>query len=143
MKLFSLYLALAAMEYQGVWKIESAKTAPWWNGPSLPASSLIGKRITFGTKSIAGPHPLGCPAARYAFVDSPAEGLFQGAFDEMKRRNPKGPTPAELAATAGLRGTSAKWRTLQTGCDIDFHFISERTAAFALDNYIYVIRKHQ
>jgi hypothetical protein len=56
----------------------------------------------------------------------------------MNRRD-RSVDPVKIAASVGFRGS--KWKTLETGCDFDFHFIDERTAAFALDNYIYRLKK--
>lgn len=66
--------------------------------------------------------------------------LFQGAFDEMQRRDPK-VDPAKLAAKLGFRGSS--WKTLETGCatELDFHFIDPNTTTFGLNNYVYTLKK--
>jgi hypothetical protein len=150
--LYLLTLACAASAgqsspfYEGAWKIESAAVAPWWTGKAAPyaasVKTLVGKSLTISSKSIAGPAPLACVSPKYAVVgDYPAEGLFQGNFGEMKRRDPS-VDPAALAASVGFRG-AARWRTLETGCDgaIDFHFVDDGVAKFAYDNYIYTIRR--
>jgi hypothetical protein len=64
--------------------------------------------------------------------------LFQGKFGEMHDRD-KAVDPVKIAAAAGFRGIS--WKTLETGCEIEFHFIDERTAAIGLNNYIYKLQK--
>jgi hypothetical protein len=130
--------------YIGRWKIDSAKVAPWWTGRGLPdaaeSKALAGKTITIGATAILGPGILACPGPRYKVVEVPAEGLFQGAFDEMHRRDPSA-DPSKLAAKAGFDGKS--WKSLQTGCanEIDFHFVSPAIAAFGLNNYVYVLKK--
>jgi hypothetical protein len=65
----------------------------------------------------------------------------QGEFGEMHLRN-KAVDPAKTAALVGFsKGTS--WKTLETGCgnELDYHFIDEKTAAFGLNNYIYILKK--
>lgn len=32
-------------------------------------------------------------------------------------------------------------KTLETGCEIDWHFVDPRTAEIALDNDVYTLRK--
>lgn len=130
--------------YIGTWKIDSAAVAPWWTDAGKPddaeSKALIGKSVTIGMPAISGPAILACKGPHYKIVDVPAEGLFQGAFDEMRRRDPSA-DPAKLAATAGFKGKS--WKSLQTGCanEIDFHFVDANTAKFGLNNYVYTLRK--
>lgn len=66
--------------------------------------------------------------------------LFQGAFDEMRRKDASA-EPAKIAARLGFRGSS--WKTLETGCanELDFHFLDPSTADFALNNYVYTMKK--
>ena len=71
--------------------------------------------------------------------------LFQGAFGEMHLRD-KSADPAKIAATLGFRGSASKtptWKTLETGCanELDFHFLDPTTAAFGLNNYVYMLKK--
>jgi len=130
--------------YLGRWKIDSAVVAPWWTGAGKPdaaeAKTLAGKSVTMGAAAISGPGILACKGPHYKVVDVPAEGLFQGAFDEMHRHDPSA-DPAKLAASVGFRGTS--WKSLQTGCanEIDFHFVDSNTAKFGLDNYVYTLKR--
>lgn len=140
----SLPLFAADAFYQGDWKIESASVAPWWMERQPPSAAesktFVGKVITIGARSIAGPPPLACRNPHYAVKDYPADMLFQGMFGEMHDRD-KSVDPAKVAESAGFHG--AKWKTLETGCEgaIDFHFIDDSTAAFALNNYIYRLKK--
>jgi hypothetical protein len=131
--------------YLGAWKITSAKIAPWWDDSSHPPSSsemksLVGKTITITPKSIEGPRALACTGVHYVLKDYPADMLFQGAFDEMRRRD-KSIDPAKLAGSLGFRGAS--WKTLETGCavEIDYHFIDSSTAAFGLNDYVYILTR--
>jgi len=92
------------------------------------------------TGGIVGPGLLACKGPKYKVVTVPAEGLFQGALDEM-RRDDKSVDPLKMAAKVGFRGTS--WKSLQTGCanELDFHFVDPNTAEFGLNNYVYILKK--
>ncbi|HEX3743108.1 MAG TPA: hypothetical protein VHW09_04240 [Bryobacteraceae bacterium] len=130
--------------FLGSWKIESAAVAPWWTEGGKPdateSKSLAGKTVVFTPGGVSGPGILGCKGPHYKVVEVPADGLFQGAFDEMHRLDPHA-DPAKLAEQAGFRGKS--WKSLQTGCasEIDFHFMDDNTAAFGLNNYVYVLKR--
>ena len=77
--------------------------------------------MTITAAAIQGPGILACKGPEFKVVDIPPEGLFQGTFEEMHRRDPK-VDPAKLAATLGFKGSTSK--ALQTGCanEVDFHF---------------------
>lgn len=130
--------------YLGTWKIDSAKVGPWWTDTKKPdpaeMNTLVGKTITITAAGITGPRALACKGPKYVVKDYPADMLFQGAFEEMQRRN-KSADPAKLAATLGFKGS--QWKTLETGCgnELDFHFIDDTTAAFGLNNYVYILKK--
>ncbi len=131
--------------YEGSWKVAAAAVAPWWSDPSHQPSSaemktLLGQIIEFKKKEILGPQEAACRGPRYRLKYYPADMLFQGMFGEMATR-PGQPKPFQTAASIGFNGT--KWKTLETGCGyaLDFHFLDDRTAMFALDNYIYTLRK--
>ncbi|MDH2353115.1 hypothetical protein QCM80_21000 [Bradyrhizobium sp. SSUT112] len=64
--------------------------------------------------------------------------IFQGAFDEMQRADRK-VDPKALAASLGF--TAAPIRTLETGCEIDVHFVDDTTAEVGLNNYVYTLKK--
>ncbi len=67
-----------------------------------------------------------------------ADMLFQGAFEEMHDNN-KSADPAKLAASLGFTGTSFK--TLETGCEIDWHFVDMSTVEIGLNDYVYALKK--
>jgi hypothetical protein len=144
--LVSASLAVSAADpfYIGPWKIVSAAPAPWASRELTPdepeMKELSGKTITFKLKEIDGPRQAACKDPKYRVRNSPVEGLFQGMFDEMHRRD-KSVDPKQMAVKAGFRGTS--WKTLETGCgnELDFHFIDPVTAAFGLNNVIYTLKK--
>jgi hypothetical protein len=130
--------------YIGIWKIDSAVVAPWADplhkDDASEMKSLVGKTVIFKPGEIAGPRQVACKAPKYKVKDYPADMLFQGAFDEMRRRD-KSADPAKLAAKLGFRGSS--WKTLETGCatELDFHFIDASTTTFGLNNYVYTLKK--
>ena len=135
-------LAAADTFYLGTWKIDSTVVAPWADLKPDPAEmkSLTGKTISIQPAEITGPRPLACKGPHYKVRDYPANMLFQGAFEEMQRRD-KSADPAKLAAKLGFRGSS--WKTLETGCanELDFHFADPATAMFGLNDVIYTLRK--
>jgi hypothetical protein len=130
--------------YVGTWKIVSAAVAPWQTAPYpndlAEMKSLVGKTVVIQLKAIIGPHAVACKGPNYRVKDYPADMLFQGAFDEMHRRD-KSADPAKIAAQLGFRGSS--WKTLETGCgnELDFHFLDPLTADFGLNNYVYTMKK--
>jgi len=130
--------------YLGTWKIDSAVVAPWVESGHQPRpeemKSLVGKIVVFKANEITGPRQVACKGPNYKVVESPVEGLFQGAFDEMHREN-KSVDPAKLAAQVGFQGK--KWKTLETGCatELDFHFTDPNTSKFGLNDYVYTLKK--
>ncbi len=141
---FSLCASAADAFYLGTWKIDSAVVGPWWAEKQKPDAaemkSLAGKSFTIGPKDIVGPRQVACKGPKYQVKDYPADMLFQGAFGEMQSKD-KSVDPAKVAATLGFKGRS--WKTVETGCgnELDFHFIDATTAAFALNNYVYILKK--
>jgi hypothetical protein len=128
--------------YLGVWTIEHAVKAPWAS-PDLPADSaegdrLLGKEITLGPDTISGPSPFACKSPHYQLTGFTADMLFQGAFGEMQAKN-KAASPADLARIVGFSTTPIQ--TLETGCEIDFHFVDHSIAEFALNNVIYAMHR--
>ena len=128
--------------YLGTWKFAGSVIAPWAGPGHRPdgkeAARLRGKTILFKAGEITGPPPFPCKKPHYAIVDSGPEGLFEGAFDEMREKD-KSVEPAKLAASLGFTGTS--YKTLQTGCDIDFHFVDATTMEIGLNDYVYTLKK--
>ena len=133
----------ADASWLGTWKIASAVPAPWADPtPPDPAEmkSLVGKLLLFKANEIAGPGILACKGPNYRVMDVPAEGLFQGAFEEMHSKN-KSVSAQKLAEKVGFSGTH--WKSLQTGCanELDFHFVDPATAEFGLNDWVYTIKK--
>jgi hypothetical protein len=128
--------------YVGSWKLTTAVVAPWADAERKPDSAeqarLMGKTIAFKAKEIAGPRPFACARPQYKVTDYGADMIFQGAFDEMRQSNKKA-DPKALAASLGF--AAPKIKTLETGCEIDFHFVDETTAEAGLNNYVYTLKK--
>lgn len=128
--------------YLGTWKFASAVVAPWTTSQHKPDAAerarLMGKAIVFKSTAIAGPSPFACQGPHYKLTDYTAGLLFQGAFDEMHARD-KSVDPGKVAA--GLGFTSKAVRTLETGCDFDFHFVDASTAQVGLNDYVYTLKK--
>lgn len=128
--------------YLGNWKISGAVMAPWADPKQKPDSAersrLLGKTIVFKPREIAGPPPFACKAPHYKESDFAADMIFQGAFGEMQSKN-KSVDPDKLAASLGFTGKNIK--TLETGCEIDFHFIDAATAEIGLNDYVYTLKK--
>jgi hypothetical protein len=130
--------------YLGTWKIDSAVVAPWADGSrpldQAEMKSLVNQMVAIKPAEITGPHALACKGPKYVVKNYSADMLFQGAFDEMRRRD-KSKNPAKIAASLGFQGTS--WKTLETGCgnELDFHFLDPSTMAFGLNDYVYKLKK--
>jgi len=136
-------LAIAAdASYIGAWKLSAATLAPWADPDHMPDGAeptrLIGKTIVIAARQISGPRPFACTAPHYKVGDFTPDRLFQGAFDEM-RFNDKRVDPNKIAASLGFAGTAIK--TLETGCEIDFHFVDATTAEVGLNDYVYTLKK--
>ena len=128
--------------YLGSWKFDSAIVAPWAGPHDKPDAaekdSLLGKTVTIAPGGIGGPKAFACKGAHYKLTDYTADLLFQGAFGEMHDAD-KAKDPDKLAAALGFTTTSIK--TLETGCDFDWHFVDRTTAEIALNNYVYILKK--
>lgn len=130
--------------YLGTWKIASATVAPWADAARKPdtaeSKTLVGQTVIIKASEIVGPHALACKGPRYKLRDDPAVMLFQGAFEEMQRRD-KSVDPSKLAAKLGFVGS--KWKTLDPGCgnEIELHFVDPSTAEFGLNDFVYTLKK--
>jgi hypothetical protein len=128
--------------FMGSWKVSGTVVAPWADPGQKPDSAepsrLLGQSIVFKAKEITGPPPFACKATHYKESDFAADMIFQGAFEEMQSKN-KSVDPNSLAAALGFTGNSIK--TLETGCEIDFHFVDATTAEIGLNDRIYTLKK--
>jgi hypothetical protein len=128
--------------YLGTWKVTGATVAPWAD-PARKTdveeqARLIGKAVVFKSREIAGPEPLACKAAHYKEKNYSADMIFQGAFEEMKSKD-ESVDPSKIAASLGFTGNGIK--TVETGCEIDFHFVNATTAEIGLNNTVYTLKK--
>lgn len=149
--LISFPAALAAINpahaadnfYIGTWKVSAGAIAPWADPKQKPDSSetarLIGKTVELAAKRISGPNPFPCATPHYKVSDFTADMIFQGAFGEM-RSNDKRVDSNKIAGSLGFTKPGSI-KTLETGCEIDFHFVDEATAEIGLDNYVYTLKK--
>jgi hypothetical protein len=132
----------ADTSYLGTWKLTDAVVAPWADAKQKPETTektrLIGKSVVLAPKGITGPNPLACAAPHYKVSNFTPDMIFQGAFGEMQSTN-KAADPNKIAASLGFSTTSI--RTLETGCEIDFHFVDATTAEIGLNNYVYTLKK--
>jgi hypothetical protein len=132
----------AGPDYIGTWKFTAAVPAPWSTPARKPDTAerarLLGKSIVFKSKLIAGPQPFACKGPHYKLADFTADLLFQGAFDELRRQN-KSVDPDRIAAGLGFKDTTV--RTLETGCEFDFHFVDAATAQVGLNDFVYTLKK--
>jgi len=128
--------------YLGAWRVESAVVAPWADlaRPLDPAEhrALVGRLVTVTPTRITGPGNLACRAAHPALSDSTADMLFQGELGEPQSANPKRSAQA-MAEALGFVGHS--WKTMDTGCDLDWHFADRTTAKIGLNDYVYTLKK--
>ena len=128
--------------YIGAWKFTAAVPAPWMNARlksrSAEPARLLGKTLVFSSKAIVGPAPFACRSPRYALRDFNAGLLFQGAFDEMRRRD-RAADPIKIAAHLGFKREPV--RTLETGCAFDFHFVDASTAQVGFNDFVYTLKK--
>ena len=117
------------------WQIGQGQTAPWAGaGTAQPRGAVLtGQVVHLGTTRVTAPHPLGCAAAHYEYVVTPAEGLFQGRL----------PAPAERSARAlGVRALPLL--TLRLNCDggvFDFHLLATDKALLGLDGVVWRLQR--
>ncbi|WLA67854.1 hypothetical protein [Bradyrhizobium diazoefficiens] len=128
--------------YIGSWTFTAAVVAPWADPQRKPDDTerarLMGKTVVLKANEISGPRPFACAKPQYKVTDYGPDMIFQGAFDEMRRADKKA-DPKALAASLGFAG--APIRTLETGCEIDVHFVDDTTAEVGLNNYVYTLKK--
>ena len=128
--------------FLGRWTIERADSAPWNEAGYTPdkaiADTYVGKTVRFEANRIDGPDLLACKNTTYQFVDVPAEGLFQGGLAQTDAEIPKA---RETAIKMGFK--TQPIRTATTNCehDIAFHMSDDDHAAFALDNWIFWMKR--
>ncbi len=139
-------MAVAAIaadaSYLGTWKVSGATAAPW-AGTQLKSDGaeqarLIGNAVIFKAREIAGPAPFACKAPHYKEKNYTADMIFQGAFGEMKSKD-NSVDPNKIAASLGFAGKAIK--TVETGCEIEFHFVDATTAEIGLNNSVYTLKK--
>lgn len=129
--------------YLGNWKFTAAVVAPWASPAARKPNrterdSLLGKTLSIKPSEIAGPRVFACQRPRYKLKEYPAADLFEGAFGEMRERDPA-LDPGKLAARLGFKGAS--FTTLETGCEFDWHFVDQTTVKVGLNDWVYTLKK--
>jgi hypothetical protein len=128
--------------YLGTWKLDAAVVAPWADPHQKPDAAemkaLIGKTVVLTPATITGPKVFACKGPHYKVGNFSADMLFQGALGELHDAD-KAKDPLKLAAALGFTGTAFK--TLETGCEIDWHFVDQTTAEVGLNDYVYTLKK--
>ena len=126
----------------GSWTLSTAVVAPWADPHRKPDDAerarLMGKTVVLKSGEISGPRPFACARPHYKVTDYGPDMIFQGAFDEMRHADKKA-DPKALAASLGFTGS--RIRTLETGCEIDVHFVDDATAEIGLNDYVYTLKK--
>lgn len=96
----------------------------------------VGTRWTLRSDALIGPAPLSCQRARQRLLLTPAQGLFQGAWQEQSPE-----AAAARAAALGLPGAAAV--TLRLDCanaSYDFHRSRSGQLYTALDGQVLVLQ---
>ena len=129
--------------YLGTWKISSAAVAPWVDRKQKPdereKTRLLDKILELSAKRISGPKPFSCGGPHYKVSNFAADMIFQGALGEMQSTN-KSVDPNKIATSLGFT-SPGNIKTVETGCEIDFHFVDEATAEISLNDYVYTLKK--
>jgi hypothetical protein len=122
----------------GEWTVTDAKMGPWVQPHDHPAvnANILNAKIRFTATRVEGPQPMGCDRATYAVKTVSPEYLFEGGLTEPKRQ----------AQDIGF--TSTNITALEQGCDrpdadieMSYALVSDNIAVFALDNYIYTMKR--
>jgi hypothetical protein len=122
--------ALGFPDFAGSWRVERSSSPEWIATPMRARNNLLGATIAFDARDVRAPSPLGCRRATYEIVETPPQGLFQGAIDE--------PDAAAAARELGLSDVAAP--TLRVACDtgsFDYHRDETGGLMIMLDNVVY------
>jgi len=125
----------------GRWVIAGAMMAPWADplqrGGAEEERRLVGRTVTFGTNSVAGPSPLGCTHAVFRRREDTPDLLFEGGLAEPDALG-KPRDPVALARGLGMT-TPTVW-TIETSCsEVAYHRFARDTLVFGLNNRIYTL----
>jgi hypothetical protein len=130
--------------FLGRWTIERADPAPWVesarDSDESIAEAYVGESVSFEERRIDGPALLACADPSPRLVEVPAEGLFQGG---LAGKDVDVPKARETATRMGFKKQPV--RTVVTACehDIAFHLRDDDHAAFALDNWIFWMKRQR
>lgn len=120
----------AATAQDGVRRIAIVAPAPWSAEGRVPepVAALLGERVRIGPEALEGPAPLACAPAAVTALESPPEGLFEGAL----------PAPAaDAARELGFTpGPVAGLRVTCPNAGFDFHEADDETLLVGLDGAV-------
>lgn len=120
--------------FTGAWTIAEAKPLPGTTPAGQPNATLMNAAVSIGRSQLVGPEPLSCARAMYSTDKRDAFYLFSGGLS----------APEQQAKDLGF---ADKINILSIGCRTgttaypDIALVDERTAMFALDGYIYVMKR--
>jgi len=114
------------------WRIEEGRLAPWAQQGVRIDSSFKGREVRFQATRVVAPHPVACDGAKYEWLFTSAEDLFEGNL----------PAPAaEAARRLGLGAAPiATLRVSCTNAGFDFHRTSDGALLLGLDNVVWTLR---
>lgn len=125
-----------SMHSAGAWRVVRRFAAPWAREAVVGGGSdLEGATVRFDEGRVNAPAPLGCEGAEYAFLISPAEGLFQGRIPERAQSAARDVGVVQLPVL-----------TLRVDCDtgsFDYHYIGRGALLTALDNAVWRLESEE
>ena len=125
--------------YLGTWKLTGAAAAPWAT-QSLGARSPRGFLAKRSLLRRRGSPVLSLSSARDRIISSAI--IAPACCSRVRSRRctqDKTADPNKIAASLGFSGANVK--TLETGCEFDFHFVDAVTAKIGLNDYVYTLSK--
>lgn len=125
----------------GQWVITGAVVAPWADplqrGGAEEERRLVGRTVTFGLHSVAGPSPLGCAHAVFRRHADTPDLLFEGGLAEPDAQG-RLRNAAVLAKSLGMKTPTVM--TIETSCsEVAYHQFARDTLVFGLNNRIYTL----
>lgn len=120
--------------FVGAWTIAEAKPLPGTTPTGQANPALLNAAVSIGRSQLQGPEPLSCGRAMYATDKRDPLYLFSGGLSDAEHQ-------------ARELGFGDKINILSIGCRTgstvypDIALLDEHTAMFALDGYIYVMKR--
>jgi hypothetical protein len=123
----------------GKWQVTEAAIAPWAKDKRTTQTAetrkLMNMQITFSAKAVKSDYPtLACSDAVFDIRSDPPDVLFQGSLPE--------PNQGKVAESLGFpRGDVPGVEVNCSSGDFPFHFRDKDTVLFALNNFIYTLKR--